>query len=124
MLRSEAERRSQGTTEYMLILAVVLIVAAVAIYFVTRPSFPAIAAMEAKADNIVIIEVATGSIAAGEWQYSVSGASGSYNWADGGEALDSPSVSLGAYATGAWYVSLKHKASGHVYFSDRRVIIQ
>ena len=124
MLRSEAEKRSQGTTKYMLILAVVLVVAAAAIYYVTRPSFPAIAATEAKADNMIIIEVTTGSITAGEWQYSVSSTSGSYNWKDGGEALGPPSVSLGAYAAGTWYVSLKHKVSEHIYFSDRVIRIQ
>jgi hypothetical protein len=124
MLRSKAEKRSQGAAGYMLILAVALVITAAAIYYVTRPSFPAIAATEAKVDNTIRIEVTTGSIEAGEWQYSVSSASGNYDWTDGAEALDSPSVSLGAYDAGTWYVSLKHKASGHIYFSDRVITIE
>jgi len=100
MLRGKSERRSQGTMKYMLILAAVLLIAAVVIYHVTRPSFPAIAVTAAKVDNTIVIEVTAGEIAANEWQYSVSDTSGSYNWADGAEALYSPSVSLGTYAAG------------------------
>ena len=108
----------------MLILAAVLIIAAMAAYYVIRPSFPAIAVTEAKADNAIIIEVITGSIAAGGWQYSVSSTSGNHSWTDGTETLDPSRVSLGTYDVGTWYVSLKHKASGHIYLSDRMVTIQ
>ena len=117
--------KGQGATEYLLMLAAVLVIVAVAVYYVTRAGgYPAISMnAQASGDNEIIITVLSGSIASGEWAYSVSATEGSYSWVTGTEALDAPSVSLGAYATGAWYVSLKHKASGHVYFSDRVITI-
>jgi hypothetical protein len=115
---------AQGATEYTLILAAVLLVVAVAIYYVTRPpGFPILSATEAKQDNEIRINVETGSIPAGDWQYSVSSTLGSYNWIDGNVELKAPYATLGTYNTGNWYVSLRHKPSGHIYFADRTVTI-
>lgn len=87
------------------------------------PGPPALTAHPTVDENTISINVVSGSIPAGNWQYSVSSTSGSYSWTDGTEALDAPYVSLGTYATGTWYVSLRHKVSGHIYFANRLVTI-
>ena len=86
--------------------------------------YPAIAATALSIDNEIVLNVLTGSIATGEWAYSVSATEGSYSWTTGTEALDAPSVSLGSYAAGTWYVNVKHLDSGHIYFTtDQSVTI-
>jgi len=114
------------------IVAVVAVVVGVGIYAATRGgggggenvSYPALSATAAlSGDNEIKINVASGSIASGQWAYSVSSASGSYSWVDGTETLGAPSVSLGTYAPGTWYVSLKHKVSGHTYITNTAVTI-
>lgn len=87
------------------------------------PGPPALTAHPTVDENTIRINVVAGSIPAGDWQYSVSSAPWSYSWTDGTEALDVPYVSLGTYATGTWYVSLRHKVSGHIYFANRLVTI-
>jgi len=90
---------------------------------VVQAGYPAIGMnVEAYGDNEIIIRVLSGSIEAGEWAYSVSATEGAYNWVTGTEALDAPSVSLGTYAHGTWYVNVKHIASGHVYFTPDQVV--
>ena len=119
------EESSQGATEYLLILAAVLVVVAIAVYHVSTggPSFPPLSATPANQDNEIRINVESGSIPTGDWQYSVSTSSGSYTWVDGGVKLQSPYVSLGTYAADNYYVSLKHKPSGYLYFTNRTVEI-
>ncbi|MFB0499844.1 MAG: hypothetical protein ACETWO_00995, partial [Candidatus Hadarchaeaceae archaeon] len=74
-------------------------------------------------DNTIRINVETGSIPSGDWQYSVSTTSGTYDWQDKGEELKSPNVVLGTYALGNHYVSMKHTPSGHIYFADTKITI-
>ena len=89
-----------------------------------QPGYPAISATSVKVgDNEIRINVTTGSIPAGEWAYSISSTEGSYSWIQGTEELDAPYVSLGTYAAGTYYVSLKHIYSGHVYFWDQTITI-
>ena len=118
--------RGQGATEYLLMLAAVLVIVAVAIYYVTRAGgYPAISMnAEAVGDNLIRLDVLSGSIAAGQWAYSVSTTSGSdYNWVTGTVALAAPSTSLGAsYAHGTYYVNVKHINTGHIYFSSDQVL--
>jgi hypothetical protein len=117
--------RGQGATEYLLMLAAVLVIVAVAIYYVTRAGgYPAISMnAEAIGDNQIRVDVLAGSIAAGQWAYSVSTTSGSYNWVTGTVALAAPSTSLGAsYAHGTYYVNVKHINTGHIYFSYDQVL--
>ena len=123
-MRIKNKVKGQGATEYLLMLAAVLVIVAVAIYYVTRAGgYPAVSMNAANdGDNGIKISVLSGSIASGEWAYSVSATEGSYSWIDGNEALDAPSVSLGTYANGKWYVNVKHKASGHMYFSTDQPI--
>ena len=106
-------------------LAAVLVIVAVAIYYVTRAGgYPAISMnAEALGDNQIKIDVLSGSIAAGQWAYSVTQTSGTYTWVTGVVALGAPSVSLGsAFTHGTYYVNLKHINTGHIYFSSDQVV--
>jgi len=117
--------KGQGATEYLLMLAAVLVIVAVAIYYVTRAGgYPAISMnAEALGDNSIKITVLSGSIASGEWAYSVSATSGSYTWVTGTEALDAPSVTIATNkAAGTWYVNVKHISSGHMYFTTDQAV--
>jgi len=113
--------KGQGATEYLLMLAAVLVIVAIAVYYVTTAGagYPAIAATSAKVDNAIRINVTTGSIPTGEWAHSVSPTEGSYTWTTGTSELTSPYVTLGTYASGTYYVSLKHVDSAHFYFNDQ-----
>jgi len=90
---------------------------------VVQAGYPAISmSVAASGDNEIIIRVLSGSIEAGEWAYSVSDTVGAYNWVTGTEALIAPTVSLGTYAAGTWYVNVKHIDSGHIYFGTDQVV--
>jgi len=117
--------KGQGATEYLLMLAAVLVIVAVAIYYVTRAGgYPVVSVnAEALGDNSIKLTVLSGSIASGEWAYSVSSAANTYTWVDGAEALDAPSVTIKTgLAAGTWYVNVKHKASGHLYFTTDQAV--
>ena len=118
-------KKGQGATEYLLMLAAVLVIVAIAVYYVTSTGgYPAVAATAVKyGDNTIRINVETGSIPAGDWQYSVSTTLGDYSWEDGTSELKAPYVVLDTYTTDNYYVSLKHKPSGHIYFSDTKITI-
>jgi hypothetical protein len=124
-MRLKIKEKGQGATEYLLMLAAVLVIVAVAIYYVTRAGgYPAISMnAEAIGDNEIRLDVLAGSIAAGQWAYSVSTTSGSYTWVTGVVALGAPSVSLGSsYAYGTYYVNVKHINTGHIYFGSDQVL--
>lgn len=90
------------------------------------PPYPALSAAPATSDNTIRIYVQTGSLSAGEWEYSVSQTEGSYSWVTGTEELSSPYVTLGTFTQGIHYVSLRHihpLPTGHIYFTDVEVII-
>jgi hypothetical protein len=115
--------KGQGATEYLLMLAAVLVIVAVAVYYVTRAGgYPAVSMNAEVSDNNVKITVLSGSIATGEWQFSVQSTEDSHSWEDGTEVLDAPSVVLGSYAAGTWYVNIKHIDSGHIYFTTDQAV--
>jgi len=118
-------KKGQGATEYLLMLAAVLVIVAIAVYYVTSTGgYPAVAATAVKyGDDTIRINVETGSIPAGDWAYIVSNTQGSTNWVDGTVELKAPYVSLGTQTPDNYYVSLKHKPSGHIYFSDTKITI-
>jgi hypothetical protein len=119
-------KRGQGATEYLLMLAAVLVIVAVAIYYVTRAGgYPAISMNATSPDNHVYISVLSGSIAAGQWEYYVgtTPSSSSTVWTPGTVALAAPSVDLGEYTIGATeHVNIKHISTGHIYFASDQVI--
>ncbi len=119
-------KKGQGATEYLLMLAAVLVIVAIAVYYVTTTGgYPAVGAAPVDYDSSIRINVTTGSIPTGDWQYSVSTSEGSYVWVDGAVKLDAPYVEIDNSASAdTYYVSLKHKPSGHIYFSDRTVTIE
>jgi hypothetical protein len=126
-MRLKIGKRGQGATEYLLMLAAVLVIVAVAIYYVTRAGgYPAISMnAEASGDNQIIIRVLSGSIAAGQWAYyaGTTPSTSASSWTTGSSALAAPEVSLGSsYAHGTWYVNIKHVGTGHIYFSSDQVI--
>jgi hypothetical protein len=122
-MRVKNKVKGQGATEYLLMLAAVLIIVAVAIYYVTRAGgYPAISMNIAASENRITVTVLSGSIAAGKWAYSVSSTEGTYNWVTGTEALDAPSVTLGEYPAGTYYVNIKHIDTGHIYFSTDQAV--
>jgi len=89
-----------------------------------QPSpYPALAASPVVSNGTIRINVQIGSIPSGDWDYSVSPTEGSYSWTTGTEELDSPYVTLETFAQGTYYVSLRHKSSGHIYFADTLVTI-
>jgi uncharacterized protein (UPF0333 family) len=119
--------RGQGATEYLLMLAAVLVIVAVAIYYVTRAGgYPAVSMNAApEGDNQIMITVLSGSIAAGQWSYYVGqspSTSGSTFTTVSDRALAAPSVSLGSYAAGTWYVNIKHIGTGHIYFNPDQIV--
>jgi hypothetical protein len=126
-------KKGQGATEYLLMLAAVLVIVAIAIYYVTSTGgYPAVTVTAAPlADgDIVGLTVTTGSIPAGDWAYVVdqnATADDANAWKtttmDGSVALTAPTVRLENTAAGKWYVSLKHLPSGHIYFSNQAVTI-
>jgi hypothetical protein len=121
-------KRGQGATEYLLMLAAVLVIVAVAIYYVTRAGgYPAISMNATSPDNHVYISVLSGSIAAGQWAYYVgtvpSSQATSSDWTTGDKPLAAPSVDLGTYTIGTTeYVNIKHISTGHIYFASDQVI--
>ena len=117
-------KRGQGATEYLLMLAAVLVIVAVAIYYVTRAGgYPAVSMNAASPDNHIRIDVLSGSIAAGQWAWSVSTTANQYTWVTGTVALAAPSVDLGTFTVGATeYVNVKHISTGHLYFASDQVV--
>ncbi len=125
-------KKGQGATEYLLMLAAVLVIVAIAVYYVTSTGgYPAVAVTTAENDSHIRLEVSSGSIASGQWQYSVQTSTGSSSWVDSDSELKAPYVVLDPTESGAtytvssgtYYVSLKHKSTGHIYFSDQVVTL-
>jgi hypothetical protein len=119
-------KRGQGATEYLLMLAAVLVIVAVAIYYVTRAGGYPVVSMNAEAvGDTIRLDVLSGSIAAGQWQWSVSTSANNYTWHDTDTlgALAAPSVELeNSLPAGNYYVNVKHKTTGHIYFSSDQVL--
>jgi len=125
------ERKGQGATEYLLILAAVLVIAASAVYFVTQTGgYPAVGAVATvQNDNEIHINVQTGSIPAEEWAVDFDpddeiSETDKINEEDGvgQEALEAPGVHVADYdpnsdGTQSITVELSHVDTGHVYFS-------
>ncbi|TDA29896.1 MAG: hypothetical protein DSO03_06580 [Hadesarchaea archaeon] len=112
-------RKGQGAIEYLLILAAVLIVVAVAVYHVTRvKGGPPLGFTATLLDNgDVKIEVLNGGpIKAGDWTYKLENAT---DWATSVPYVTlEPGVSVILSVTGASKGStlqIKHKTSNTIY---------
>ena len=93
----ELNRRGQGATEYLLILAAVLVIVAIAVYYVTSTGPSAIITGSAvKSDNNINFTPSStmvpSSITAADWKYAIyRGATKVYpisgDWSDGSATL-------------------------------------
>ncbi|KXA95531.1 hypothetical protein AKJ36_00355 [candidate division MSBL1 archaeon SCGC-AAA259I07] len=119
------DKKAQGSTEYMLILAVVLVVAG-AIYFITRSggNYPAVSATPVAKDanndgsDDLVILVEANSIPSGEWKVVYNGTTVSPD-----EPLEQPQYIVDDNIPEDTYeVTLSHIPSGHVYFNERITI--
>jgi hypothetical protein len=123
------DERGVGAAVAAAIIIVIIILAVGATYLAKHRggvSYPqmAMSVSGGQAGNeIWVYVISLSSIPSGDWAYSVSATKGSYNWVSGATTLIAPSVSLGTYAVGTWYVSIKHVPSGHVYISQAPVTI-
>jgi len=122
--------KAQGATEYLLMLAAVLVIVAVAVYYVTRAGgYPAVALTAqtdtATSDNIQLVVSTGGPVAAGDWQYRLTQTKGTGTWETPAVALTQGTVNLEnkAASAGTWYVSVKHVPSGHLYLDDVSVAV-
>jgi len=82
-------RKGQGAVEYLLILAVVLIVVASAVYYITRVGGGPIiqARAELRAGENVFLVVTSGSVA--DWEYAAFSSAGQVvDWTPGPEPID------------------------------------
>jgi hypothetical protein len=122
------DERGVGAAVVAAIIIVIIILAVGGTYLAKHrgigyPQMAMSVSVEQSSNEIWVYVISLSSIPSGEWAYSVSDTKGSYNWVSGATTLIAPSVRLGAYAVGTWYVSIKHVPSGHVYISQAPVTI-
>ncbi|MEM2289103.1 MAG: class III signal peptide-containing protein [Candidatus Hadarchaeales archaeon] len=115
--------RAQGATEYLLILAAVLVVVAVAVYYVTRttgaPTLAAVARLDNENNIRLDITSVTGVINQADWEFRVMrGTTVLLGWTAGvGRIAEGEKLTLttgGGYQAGD-VVQIRHKPTGHVY---------
>ncbi len=125
------KRKAQGATEYLLMLAAVLVIVAVAVWYVTRAGgYPAVsvtAQTETGGDDNIQLKVETGGpVAAVDWQYRITTTKGqgatAGTWESKTVALAQGTINLentlSARGAGSYYVSVKHVGSGHLWVED------
>ena len=108
----------------MLMLAAVLVIVAVAVYYVTRAGgYPALG-VSAQIDNTtgyIQLKVETGGpVAITDWQYRLTQTKATGTWMSGTATLQPGTINLENKAAtgGIWYVSVKHVPSSHLYLDD------
>jgi len=129
------EWKAQGAIEYLLMLAAVLVIVAVAVAYVLgmggTPKPNILLSVEVNKvgeDNYDIRLVGTGgtdTCPKGEWQYAIyREGEESPDWTDGTEDLSSTTdISLGTRSvSGTYRVRVQHKPSGS-YFVDTKITI-
>lgn len=124
------KKEGQGATEYLLILAAVLVVVAIAVYYVTRgvATKPNIL-LTAQKDGTSIKLTATGgtdSCPAVDWQYTVHDNATTETWTAGTAVLSSSMADItlasGLTAGTTYTVRVQHIPSGQ-YFFDTTITI-
>jgi hypothetical protein len=114
------KNRGQGATEYLLILAAVLVVVAVAVYYVTRAgaAAPNLTLMPyARGENIYVraTTTSTDTVKAGDWEYVVylqgepapAATTGTFDLTPNTDTLLTSVTQSGTYV-----VRIRHKPSG------------
>lgn len=132
------EESSQGATEYLLILAAVLGVVSVAIYFVFfAGEYPPVGSKPVIHENDIAIMVSYGSIPAGSWDYKLEAedetgqtddfgnglsAHNAGKWQEGTKKLKATWITLlsDAKADNYW-VYLRHAPSKHIYYAGKKL---
>jgi len=123
-------KEGQGATEYLLILAAVLVVVAIAVYYVTRgvATKPNIL-LSAQKDGTSIKLVATGgtdSCPAADWQYTVHDNATTETWTAGTAVLSSTTnitLASGLTAGTTYTVRVQHIPSGQYFVPDATITI-
>lgn len=123
------KKRGQGATEYLLMLAAVLVIVAVAVYYVTRgvATKPNIL-LSAEKDGTNIKLVATGgtdSCPAADWQFTVHDNVTAETWTAGTAVLSSTTnitLENGLTVGTTYTVRVQHTPSGQ-YFVDTTITI-
>ena len=120
-------RKGQGSTEYLLILAIVLIIAAIAVIYMSttggRKQVMTMTAVFDTTDNSIDIKITAGTLPRIDYQYRIIDPNGNVNqdWTDGTTDLDPKNspvelIKLGESPTkGNWTVKIYHKPSKSTY---------
>jgi hypothetical protein len=121
-------RKGQGTTEYLFILAAVLIIAAIAVYHVsTTAGAPPLGAHVIREDNTIVLKITTTGpeIPSIDWEYSITTTEGTRSWTGGVKAIGAQieKVQLAEESSGLYYVSIRHVPTGHEWIQDKTIEI-
>jgi hypothetical protein len=121
--------KGQGATEYLLMLAAVLVIVAIAVYYITMAPVPSLAAVPKLVDNDDIgieITVAGPRIAAVDWEYAVVTTTGTpASWNAGTQAIGDVTGDVTLVSdqpSGTYYVWLRHKPTGHIWIDGTPAI--
>lgn len=123
------KKEGQGATEYLLILAAVLVVVSIAVYYVTRgvATKPNILLSANKSGTSITLTATggTGSCPAADWQYTVHDNVTTETWTAGTAVLSSTTnitLASGLTAGTTYTVRVQHTPSGQ-YFVDTTITI-
>ncbi len=115
------KRKGQGATEYLLMLAAVLVIVAVAVYYVTRPRAPTFSGSLSVTAGTLRLTPASGSgtILMADWEFKAwMGETAPADWTAGTDNLKpGEPVNLGVTASSGqyWHVLVRHKPTATVY---------
>jgi len=135
-------KKGQGATEYLLMLAAVLVIVAIAVYYISTAGAgkPAVtmAAVFDTSDNSIDLQITSGSVPQSDWQFRIISSDGeNYINSSGAETTDDSWISgtgdidptnsplelvdlAAGHDTGNYTVQIYHVASGSRY-SDMTV---
>jgi uncharacterized protein (UPF0333 family) len=121
--------RGQGATEYLLMLAAVLVIVAIAVYYITAvggpPPLHAVATLTDNDDVGIDITLAGPRIPKVDWEYAVITTTGTpTTWSAGTKAIGDvvETVTLAAnQSTGTYYVWVRHKPTGYIWIDGDAV---
>lgn len=128
-MKISKKKAGQGATEYLLILAAVLVIVAVAVYYITRTTPKPNVQLTAQENSPTSIKLVgtggTDTVAASDWQYAVYVSGGTATWNAGTTTLSSTTniILASGLTTGTTYaVRVQHIPSGQ-YFVDTTITL-